>query len=863
MIPENAVFVLETTEAEKSWQSLKAHPLWQSLKELPALKNLTYQLSFLDSITGSSGELSRLFRDHTLTISYHPVGAENFELLYILQTSDYHLTNLLEKINNQLPTTSKLTQRTYADTELTEVSTQDQESAFTFTRLGNLLVLSESSFLVEEAIRLYVAPLPEKFWIEKEPSPKENHIGTVYLSAKGLTSLLKGTARERENPTILALESMGAKGAYSLYLSEEEVRLDGVFSYPEKTSFTPSYQANWAVIQKGISNRALALTQYNLSGIQETINLANKTFQENPTTQLQLREGLTDRGFLDGLSGECYLQEFENMTGTSSNLILVCRILHDNSPLDILRTYMADQESPYTETYKSTELFFIPDAEVPAHLFGGKFQGFPSTFIFRKGDLLFFANSTTAAKQLLDDLESKNYWGSQSKGANQSPPVNPSAGFAQLYKTGMIWSHWVDQSNNSWSAFLQKYKPILTKFPYLSLEIRQVENQLRSSLTLPLGDQDQILPKELSSPVKISLQQQMEVNHPLSYGPKGILNHQDGSTDILIQDQNHVLYLINEARSIVFQRKLSGPIVSDAYQIDYYKNDKLQLVVATEDKIYGLDRLGNPLPNYPLPLPEKLSDMHLVDYENSRDYRYFLTGKSGDLYLLDKTGKNLEGWNPNPISEAVLGHPSHYRVPGKGDYMSALTVSGKLHLFNRRGENKSGSPYTLSGTFRSELHFGSLPSSERIGLTGLTEDGELLELNFQGEIINRTQLEKNDRDSKFYLIPNQNGQSYLLLSKSFNQLKVYQNSENELFSVRTTEGELEFQYFDFGRDRQILVLVDPEQRFAFLYDLEGNLLTDLPLDSQAPIHVSFDQNSNQYRIHTIIGNQLRSYLLSV
>jgi hypothetical protein len=83
-----------------------------------------------------------------------------------------------------------------------------------------------------------------------------------------------------------------------------------------------------------------------------------------------------------------------------------------------------------------------------------------------------------------------------------------------------------------------------------------------------------------------------------------------------------------------------------------------------------------------------------------------------------------------------------------------------------------------------------------------------------------------------------------------------------LFNIRVSEERLVYQYFDFGSDRQIFAVTDPLQNFTYLYDLSGNLLTNLPLDSSGPIQISFDQRANQYAIHTIMGDQMITYFLS-
>ncbi|NDE60967.1 MAG: hypothetical protein EB038_01900 [Cyclobacteriaceae bacterium] len=173
---------------------------------------------------------------------------------------------------------------------------------------------------------------------------------------------------------------------------------------------------------------------------------------------------------------------------------------------------------------------------------------------------------------------------------------------------------------------------------------------------------------------------------------------------MILQDLSNTLTLINSAGEQVFDQVLDGPIVSEAFQIDFYKNGKLQLLVATANYLYGIDRLGESLPGFPVKLPgEKIAHLNLLDYDQNREYRYFISTEEGNLWLLDKAGKPLEGWNPLTLGETSIGPPFHVRVSGKGDFMVALGSSGKIHLFNRRGEIQTGSPVVLKEKHRSPL----------------------------------------------------------------------------------------------------------------------------------------------------------------
>jgi len=194
--------------------------------------------------------------------------------------------------------------------------------------------------------------------------------------------------------------------------------------------------------------------------------------------------------------------------------------------------------------------------------------------------------------------------------------------------------------------------------------------------------------------------------------------------------------------------------------------------------------------------------------------------------------------------------------------MVASTESGSLFLFNRRGEKQSGSPIKLTDELSSGLVYNRTAGSAGFFLSAISSNGEIIHVNFDGEVSYRNQLIIEDKDNDFVLVPDQQEMDFVIISRNFNQIKVMNREEEELFSVRVAEGNLKYQYFDFGSGRKIIVITDPLQEFSYLYDMSGNLLTQLPPESLGKLEISYQANLGQYLIRTISGNYLTTYQLS-
>jgi hypothetical protein len=283
-------------------------------------------------------------------------------------------------------------------------------------------------------------------------------------------------------------------------------------------------------------------------------------------------------------------------------------------------------------------------------------------------------------------------------------------------------------------------------------------------------------------------------------------------------------------------------------------------LVATANYLYGIDRLGESLLGFPVKLPgEKIAHLNLLDYDQNREYRYFISTEEGNLWLLDKAGKPLEGWNPLTLGETSIGSPFHVRVSGKGDYMVALGSSGKIHLFNRRGEIQAGSPVVLKEKLRSPLVINKTTTPPT--LAAITDGGEVSTITFSGETQKTSQFLKTNRDDRFTYLPDQKGSSYLILLQQFNKIQFLSEQEKSLLTVPISIGKAWVGYFNFGPDRKLIAVTDLEKKMGYLYDLSGNLVISSPMPSEGEIQLSHRAELSQYFIRTRVGTTVYEFVI--
>lgn len=857
LISGDAVFLFETQQADYTWQELQKQPIWAVLTRFPAFQSLESQLNSLDSLVGEEGFVAKTLRNKQVTVSYHAVGTDKFSLLYTLNFGSNSPQELLDKLKSKAPKTTRFQTRNYSDQVIYDVLNANNSIQWSITLLNNVLLVSSSSFVIEEAIRFYLSEDASTISSKLgEELPNKDGLGRLVLSSKGLAKFLGGVSADKNTATLQELQAADYLLTLNLQFEDQQLLFKGPIQGLPAVDFLPSVQAQLTSFESLISTRTHSVTQINLKDSYETQKILAPTFVPISTVSGEVQTQLIDRGFLDLLSGEQYFIELESLTPSQQNIALLVKAAKPEQAWQLLKDYRDTTEFYPTEQYLDTEILFFPEENFPAHLFNGRFRGFEQTYISQVAQLLLMSNSADGLRRLLDDYSQGNTW--EQKPNELNSRLSPTAGYSKTFLLQKIWPTWIQSTNPSWSTFLQKYAAELQAFTSLGLRIHQSSTGPEATLTLNYTSEPIPLANDQKS-FELAAGKEVILPDNLIYGPKAITNFNDGTEDLVIQDQNHTLYVINSAGEQVYSQPLAGPIVSEAFQIDYFKNGKLQLLVATSDKVYAIDRLGDPLPGFPLSLPgEKIAQLSLLDYDTNKEYRYFLSTENGNLWLLDKSGKPLEGWSPLNLGEKTLGPPFHARVPGKGDFMVALGKSGKLHLFNRKGEPQTGSPVILPETIASPL---VLKKSTPPALQTVTSSGELLEVSFSGEILRKTQVQKSNRDDKFRELPDQKGNSFLLVMEQFNKIQLFDNQQVLLMSLPLKAEQTWLGYFDFGSSRKIIAVTDRAQGLGYLYDVKGNLLISTPFQSEGEIQISHQPNQGQYLIRTRFGKNLSEYLI--
>ncbi len=144
------------------------------------------------------------------------------------------------------------------------------------------------------------------------------------------------------------------------------------------------------------------------------------------------------------------------------------------------------------------------------------------------------------------------------------------------------------------------------------------------------------------------------------------------------------------------------PIESDGVQgsptvTDWFRNGIPTILMGAGTQVYGWNRDGTPLPNFPVSVGDILSAPILVaDLRNSGLPELVVATVDRRIHILDRRGNPLPGW-PKQLPEAVSARPAMVTV--ENDRYLMAYADDRLYAWDIRGQALDGFPIRWRGGF--------------------------------------------------------------------------------------------------------------------------------------------------------------------
>lgn len=870
MVPGSAILAYENNNLIEDWNRISDKLVWESLYKIPYFKTWEGSLIAADSLSGKNGLLDKLFRGKPFVISTHKTSSNTFDFLFLLDFRDNGGEAVFDKLMRSLQQDHSIVtkSRTYQGYKLHEVMDKTNQLTFTYLIYENIVAGSFTPFLVEDAVRNIADGFKDTFRSHisalQGVSKLENDEGNIYIDFEKLPDLFTTFLTKDQEEWVRHVTKFAGDTYLDIKVTDNELLLNGLSDADlagDKNFIGTFRNQNPGRIRvtELLPNNTAMLYHVTFSDFSEWQSQLTKYWSVSNKAQFQRfmdfesKYGLK----LDWIEREAANAILETPNKEQPDQLLFVGVSDKDRAFTELSDFAAllNQESGdsvYIEMYNEQPIVQAPIKQFPSLIMGGYFEGFENSYLTIYEDYLVIGNSMQVIKFFLQELENENNWGKSIRQNMFLENTLSEANISIMINTSLCWQLMMGKMNERWQGVFKTYENPLKSFDRLAVQVSNLDQRFYTSIAV--GHQK--MKTSIARNNRMEKDQSVYTISPLITKPFIVRNHNNNKFEVLVQDSLNILYQISDEGDVFWGDSIQAEIVSEIHQIDYYKNSKLQYLFATANKIHLLDRNGDYVENYPIKMKAGVTLQHLsvIDYDNSKKYRIMAVDDKGDIYLYDKTGKNLEGWTPRSLGGPLVDPGFHIRVKG-GDCLIGLQRGGILDVMNRRGEMYPGFPIDLNAQVSSGVFADIGNDFKSTNLISVSDEGEIIIVNLEGEVVRREQLYKPSSESKFRMVPDALGRSFVITRQEYNKISLL-NTKGELLMEKNiiSSGDLGVQYYNFSSDNQITVVTDREQEFAYVYDKGGNQITFEPLESSHEVALIYSTRKKKYQLYKCFNN---------
>lgn len=495
LVPEDAVFIIQSSAPVDDWEKFSGSETWQCLKKAKSFEEITKSVETLDSVVRSNKVLLSLVGKRDMLLSLHKTRATDWDFLIVL---DMQKASKMDLIKDQVETVLvmsgfSVTNRMHNGINILEMRDPDTNDIFYTAFVDNHLVGSYTSGLVESAIDSRNKPkigLDQSF-IETEK----------LVSGKGLVRVFINYARL---PQFLAIY-LGAKNEYidmfsnsmdfaGLYLNADKDRME-VKGYTLRKDTADPYVT--ALLNSGkhkmkaheiLSGRTAFYTNIGFNNpvtfvkeLESALAVHDKLLYESYVNSRKKIEGLfgisLEENFLSWMSGEFALTQSEaGLLGHEPELILAIRaksIKDARQNMEFIEKKIKRRTPVKIKTvnYKDFEINYVEMKGFFRLFFGGLFNKFEKPYYTYVDDYVVFSNKASSLLSFVEDYEQKNLL-KNNQGFKDAFSYLKSSSTIFLYTDiHKFYSQLRPMMTTSTWKEIQSNKDILYSFPYWTMQV--------------------------------------------------------------------------------------------------------------------------------------------------------------------------------------------------------------------------------------------------------------------------------------------------------------------------------------------------------------------------------------------------------
>jgi len=874
-VPVDAAFIFETNDVEGFIHKVnQENNIWKELLHFKGIERIDRQILLLDSIIQNVQTCKELIQRNSLYVSAHQTGKNNVGLIWILKIPQGVNDKQIQDLVGDLKGDRTITQEEYNGIKISHIGAGkgSGDNGFSYAVSNRLFIISSSTILLERALRQIELDdrIINSYGFRKVSGTAGKNVdANLYVNFERIPVLFSLLLNDQYRSVVKESVSVGEWAELDVNIKENNILLNG-FSYGSDSTTSWLKLLNNQVapllqVEKVLPANTIAFLDLGIADFQEFQVRYEQLLKEtgkinayqNEITRMQdLFDQDVREVFYSLLEDEMgiALMDIKNFTRAQNSLLFFkmrSRSEAEEALIDLIRSYAKKKNqnlSRYISRHRidaETEfpVYQFPVPSLPETLFGKLFGKAEFTHFTFVDNYLFFGNSAQTLSRLVHQNILRKTLQSDLSYSEFAENLSSRSNFHLYIDIPRLQTVVSPYILSTLSDGIEENVTPLRKLQALGIQFSVDHSMAYNNVFVKF----QPLFKEEALTVWESL-----LDTSISFKPQFIENHYTHDNEIFIQDNRNNIYLINSAGRVLWKVPLSEKIIGDVYQIDYYRNNKFQLLFNTRSQIHLIDRNGNYVERYPVNLRARATNpMSVFDYDKSRDYRIFVAGEDQNVYVYSKEGNIVKGWSFKGTESKVTSEIQHFRI-GNRDYI-VFADQLMIYILDRRGNTRVKLNQVIPKSKRNNICLDYPPGSSNPRMAITDTAGTVHFISFSGRI--ETLKIKGYSSDHFFDLEDMDGDgSNDLVFLDQGRLEVFSQNRSKMFSYDFDEDiDLKPVCYTFSTTNKKIGIVSRSENRIYLINNDGGLYTGFPLTGSTLFSIGRFKSSGS-KFNLVVGN---------
>ncbi len=876
-VPSDASILVEAKDIKNLFQYFnKENKIWEELIKIHSLENLNQDIDLIIKSIKENSELETLLSDKDFIFSVHQKGKEKLDYLFVFafpdKTQMTELFNIFKKISNSK---FKIKEKIYNEVKLYEAEYEENRAKnFSFSHTNGVLLLSFSPILIEESIRQLdtgSSLLNNEDFRKVSETAGKNVDANIYINYKNFARQTLNYLNKKNKDLAFSLENFGNWTEADVKLKENSMSFNGfTYSSNEENNYLNLFLQQSPISLEIENVLPLSTSSFLVLGIDdlavfkknyyEYMKIGGQIHQYNHHLKKIKADFNVDieKMFYSVLSNEIALVFTDLKSPEIERNAFALFKLNDREEaekkfMSILTKYadLKDVEinsftNPFTIGEQSHMIYQMPIVNILQKLFGGLYGKVRPKYFTYIDDYIIFGSSIFALKAYLRDIVLER---TLSKSTNYKKFTNSLSSQSNIYfytnipKSLRLYNMIFERKLQE---LFDEYYHVLQNFEALAVQFSSGKELIYNNVFLKYNPT-----KKIAS----NTRWECPIKGNVVGKPQLVKNHYTEEKEIFIQDANNNIYLIAPNGKIIWSREIDGQILSKITQIDYYKNNKLQLLFNTRYKLYLIDRKGKDVEKYPISLKSPATNgISVFDYNDDKTYRIFVATEDKKVRLYKKNGTINTGWTFEKTNSNVYSEIQFIRDKDK-DYI-VFSDETQTYILNRKGKTRINLKKNFVKSQNNKFFYEKI-SKTKARMVTTNQQGLVMFVYFDGEVTN---MSFGDYTGVHYFdyadIDKDGFNDFVFVDR--NKLKAIAKNKETIYEY-TFDNNIVInpRLYSFSNKEKKIGITDKTANKIYLLNSDGSIYKSFPLVGSTAFSMGYLKKTNN-NFNLIVGNNANS-----